>query len=106
MASEWSCDACANASSAPAGAGNAAVRGGAANHPFEKVFSAFAESRTSWQSAPAGEAIAESVALTGAAVPAVGHAAGGAATFRISARTKAARIRRSYGTFRGLPSSK
>ena len=73
-----------------------AARGGAANHPFENVFSAFAESRTSWQSAPAGEAIAESAAPTGAELPAVGRAARGAATFKISARTTTARIRLYY----------
>src|SRR5688572_3874094 len=47
IASEWRCDAWTNASSASNGAGNVAVCGAAANQPLEKVFSAFAESRTS-----------------------------------------------------------
>jgi hypothetical protein len=68
------------------------ARSGAANHPLENVFSAVAESRTSLHRAPAGGAIADSAAPIGEAAAAMDDAKGGAATLRISATTKAARM--------------
>ena len=75
MASDCSCEACVSASSAGDGAGNVAAGGRVAGAPFESGFSALAESRTSWHSAPAGDAIAESLPLIGVTVPPSGHAA-------------------------------